>query len=415
MSVDVAVPIKTQDPQSLTFSSGFSTTDNKGAGASSQSGSLAAAHSIYLEDYVLTLSTNVLANLTDVTTVDQRNRSSFSNLTSNLDWVPSDDYPLTIGASAGYFRTKTGLGPDLFDVTSTSITGTARYPLNKNWNFDGQTRLVQSSTQSLGLQTDNQAFSLGASASWSGDGTQTKWRDWDYYLSYGAGTGLGYSTSSGATDGGPEVNVSGALSLGQGLSRQYPYSEGTPIRVNLTQAYGSSLTSGGDGVQQSINHSASLNWQSLAAVAIRKNLSASISDGRNFGATSQNFQQVSGNALLQADTGPYSTLSGAGGLTYSNQGGATGSRQVFSANASARFTHARFANVPGLSYDARYDLILREGAGAKVNLEHVVNQGWSWRFGLLGWRVDHTVSKVGKEGVSQSIFVSVVRDFSGVL
>lgn len=415
MSVDLSVPIRTQNPQSLTLASNFSSTDNQGAGSSSQVGSLSAAHSIYLEDYVLTLSTNALANLTDVTTLDRRERSSFSNLTSNLDWVPSDDYPLTIGASAGYFRTKTGEGPNLFDVTSTNLTGNARYPMSKAWNFQGQVSLVQSSTQSIGQQTDNQSLALNSTATWSGEGIQTKWREWDYSLSYGAGSGLSYSAISGAADGRSEGEASGSLSFSQGLARKYPYSEGAPIQVNLAQAYGTSFTSSGDGVQQSINHSASLAWSSLATGAVKKNLSASISDGRSFGSASQSFQQASGNALLQADTGPYSTVSGVGVLNYSIQGGPSGSRRVFSANAGARYAHARFANVPGLSYDARYDLILREGAGDKLALEHNVGQGWSWRFGLLGWRVDHSISKVGRGGVNQSIFVSVVRDFSGVL
>jgi hypothetical protein len=415
MSVDIAVPIRTTNPQSLTFSSGYSTTDNQGAGAKSQAGSLAAAHSIYLEDYVLTLSTAVLANLTDVTAVDQRNRSSFSNLTSDLDWVPSDDYPLTIGANAGYFRTQTGVGPDLFDVTSTNIRGTARYPMSKNWNFQGQTSLTQSSTQSLGQKTDNQSVNLLATAGWSGDGILSKWRDWDYSFSYGAGSGVSYSLTKTATDATSTEDASVFLTLGQGLVKAYPFSEGTPIKVNMTQTYGASLSTGDEDVPQTINHAASLAWSSPATAVVRKSLSASVSDGRSLGATRQYFQQASGNALLQADTGPYSTLSGTGAMSYSVQGGPSGSRQVFGANAGARFAHARFANVSGLSYDARYELILREGVGERATLEHNVGQGWSWRFGLLGWRVDHTLSKIGKGGINQSIFVSVVRDFSGVL
>jgi hypothetical protein len=34
---------------------------------------------------------------------------------------------------------------------------------------------------------------------------------------------------------------------------------------------------------------------------------------------------------------------------------------------------------------------------------------------LLGWRIEHSAVKFGSGGIGQTVYLSVVRDFSGVL
>lgn len=416
--LSVAIPLRTENPQSLNFNTDFRTTENQPARAESRAGSLNVAHSIYLEDYVMTVSSNIAANATRETTASQNTRSSVSNIFSGLDWVPSDDYPLTIGGSLGLFNSKTGTGAGEFSVSTINGTGSARYPLDKQWTFLGQFNTAKTSTQGGGEGAESTLYALFGSANWSGEGVRAKWQAWDYSLGYGAQSGFTYlSVSQSRAASSAESRLTGSMNFGQGLGRSYPMAEGSPIVVAVSQAYSASAGTQSEEISQTLDHSATASWSPSTATA-RKQFSVSVSDGRSFGGASQTYQQASGNALYQTELSPYSSLSGTAGLNYSKQGGSTSSRKVLGANTGARYSHLRFANVSGLSYEARYDLIVRQFAedSSVYQLEHMFSQGWSWRFGLLGWRIDHTMSKFGDQsGISQSLYLSVVRDFSGVL
>lgn len=418
MGVSLSIPLRTENPQSLTFSSDLRLTENQAVRASSEAGSVNAAHSIYLEDYVMTVSTNVVANATRESVSGVGSRSAVSNLFSNMDWVPSDDYPLNIGGSLGVFNAKTGTGAGEFNVLSTNATGTARYPLDKYWTFQGQFNLGQTSSEGSGVKTDNTSYTVFGSVNWSGEGVRSKWQTWDYSLGYGAQSGfnyLGIKGSSGVSS--SQSNFSAGLSVNQGLTRGYIVPDGPPVLVSIGQGYSLSAAGQSGETFQSLDHSVSATW-SPSTPSARRQFSVALSDGRSFGSSNQSYQKLSGSALYQAEVSPYSTLSGNGGVDYSQQGGSGSARKVLGANAGASYSHARFAGISGLTYDARYSLVVRQAdfADEAYSLEHLVSQGWSWRYGLLGWRVDHTLSKFGnKSGVSQSIYLSVVRDFSGVL
>jgi len=59
LSVNVTVPIATEDPQSLNFNTNVFSTKTSDQ-ISTQVGHLDGAHSIYLQDYVMTIASNLL-------------------------------------------------------------------------------------------------------------------------------------------------------------------------------------------------------------------------------------------------------------------------------------------------------------------------------------------------------------------
>ena len=415
--VNVAVPLRTENPQSLNLGSSFGSSKNKLDQSSSQTGSIDAGHSIYLEDYVMSISTNLLASATKTAAFTDSSRSSVTNLSSSLSWIPSDDYPLEIGSGLNFFDTKSGSGVNEYRVSTANVMGSARYPLDKYWTFQTQANVVQVSALGVGAKTTSNSQSLTANVTWVGEGVRSKWGLWDYALSYGGGSGLNYFSmkSAGATQ--ASNNVMGSANLGHSLGRSYTIEDDAPVLVSFSQGYSAGL-SGSDsaGLAHALSHSATASWSPTTELT-RKFFTGSISDGRSFGEYEQSTQQITTSASYQTAITPYSSLSGFTGMSYSQQSGQSGGRSVFGANAGARYSHFQFANVSGLNYEARYDLVLRqpENLSERHMLEHLISQGWSWRYGLLGWRVDHTLSRLGSGDVTQSINLSIVRDFSGVL
>ena len=414
----VAVPLFTENPQSVSFGGGFGNTRNDGANAGSDSANLGGSHSIYLEDYVMSISTTALMNSTRLHTPDENVRSSVNNIASSMDWIPSDDYPLSIGSGLGFFNSKSEAASQQSSVNTVNTNVSARYPWGERWTFNGRFDANQATLDGNGSENKTALTSLSGGANWSGEGYQSKLSEWAYSLSYGANGSFGYTSIRATDSSSAETNANAGANIGQNFSRVYLDSDRSPIMLAISQGYGAGYGSSTGEATQTLNHAISASWAPTSESSSRQ-FSASATDGRSIGgATSNGFQQVSLGAAYQTMTSVYSTLSSQANLMYSRQEGAAGGRQTMSGNAGAQYSHARFANVSGLNYSARYTLMARENdSNSRGNfaIEHLVSQSWSWRYGLLGWQVGHSLSTIGEGGVDQTLTFSISRDFSGVL
>lgn len=426
-SGSIGIPIRSENPQSLGINGNLATTRNEQAAARTRTGNLNALHSLYLEDYVMNLSSDANVNINESTTGNTINKAVISQLGTAMDWVPSDDYPLTVNGSARLFDSQTTAGNTRSGVSAATLTGAAIYPLNRNWRFTSQASSAFTQfTQAEGGGIRRQSHTLGAGAAWSGDGLVFQRGAWGHNITYGAGSSV---TSSYNRDGSGAAESDTALSsnanAGQVFSRDIEVEGGKPVRVSLSEGYGVSAAATGSAPNHTLNHAVTVNWEATPRPDTRWVLNGSASDGRSFGTTNQVYQQLSGIASADVTTSPYSSLTATGSSAFSRQmGSGSASRWSGSGNAGVRYTHSRFADVSGLIYQAQYNLTVREKlvtrpggglTGDGFELEHIASQSWSWRLGLLGWKVDHSVTKFGSRGIGQSIFFSVTRDFSGVL
>lgn len=414
----VAIPLFTENPQSLNFGGGVSSTRNNQAGARSDALNFGASHGIYLEDYVMTISSTALMSSTRLMTKDENTRSSVSNVASGMEWVPSDDYPLTIGAGLGFFNSKAEAASQRSSVATVNANLVARYPLDEYWSFNGRYDANQATTSGNEAENKTIFHSLSGGVNWSGKQYQSKLKNWGYSLSYGASGGLAYTSLQGANMTSVETSVTGGANIGHSLSRAYLDFDKAPVTLALSQGYGMSFLAATGDVAQTLNHSVSASWAPSSDSSSRQ-FNASASDGRAIGGSAKNaFQQVSLGMAYQAMISVYSSLSASASLGYSRQEGESGGRQTMSGTVGAQYSHGRFANVSGLNYSARYNLITRENqanSDGDYSFEHLVAQAWSWRYGLLGWQVNHSLSTIGEGGVDQVLTLSVTRDFSGVL
>lgn len=425
VSGSLGIPIRTENPQSLGFTGALATTRSDDARTSTRTGNLNALHSLYLEDYVMTLSSDASIHVNDAATAIDASHAVISQLGTSMDWIPSDDYPLSVTGSARLFDSRTRIAGNDSGVAAATVSLSGNYPLNRNWRFGAQALSAFSQlSQPVGDDTRRQNHSLGTTASWSGDGLSFKRGDWLHTVSYGAGSALVSSytrESAGGTTTDSAVSTSG--NVGQVFARDWPVEDGKPVRVSLAESYSVSAEVG-KAATHSLNHALSLAWEKSARQGLRWIFNGSASDGRTFGETTQSFQQVSGVASADMVLSAYSSFSGTGSLAFSRQQGSGNERWNGSGTGGVRYSHVRFADVSGLVYQAQYNLVVREKivstasggvSGDGLELQHIASQAWSWRLGLLGWRVEHAVSKIGNTGIAQSIFFSVTRDFSGML
>ena len=419
----LGIPVRSENPQSLNFNTNISSSANSqaGAGAGAFSGSVNGAHSVYLEDYVMTLSTDVMLNSTDVNTASEKNTSSVVQIGTSMAWVPSDDYPLSIGGAVRFFGSQAGSGEAASTVSSRVVSASANYPLDKHWQMGGQFSGVHSTSKAASVENSSEAYSLTATTSWNGEGLKAKLKDWDYSLNYGSSLGAGYTSTKNSQGAVAASSYSLGLSLGQALTRAFSVPGGKPVSLSLFESYGTASPFD----THSLGHGISASWAAAPSPDFTMDFNGSADDSRTFGQTEQVFQRISVSASSNAAMGPYSTLGAQANLAYSIQGGAaSASRGVGSGSAGLSYTHQRFANISGLLYQVRYDLLLREkvsssssGASSSAgwDLGHAFSQSWSWRLGLIGLKLDHSMN-VGPAGeVSHSINFAVVRDFSGML
>lgn len=433
VSVNVAVPLTTESPQSLSFSGGLTRNQTSRAVGASSFSNFAANHSIYLEDYVFTLNSDFTYNNNELQQANSATNSTLVQMGGSFDWLPSDDYPVTVRGALRTLALSTeaqqGQSGQGNKIVSYFGNAQASYPLDKNWNFGVGVNGAITGASSAGVQTQASYLSLNANGGWSGDGYQSKLGEFDYAVNYGAGSGFSWNQTDARSD--HSLSLTG--NLGHSLARSIDVS-GRPLSLGLGQSVGvsKSLTSDWTG---GLAHSASMSWTVAAGPRGSLVSSAQFSDSRSLG-QSESFQQslnasLFGNRVMSA----FSTLGSNIALGFTRQGVAaasgtangSGSGAVDSAwqgygSGSVTYSHARFAEVTGLNYVLTYLMNVRQSAQRAVGdasaspyaVDHMLNQRWNWRLGLLGWQIDNTFNYSGN-ALSYGVSLGVTRDFGGML
>lgn len=412
LGLSIAVPLRTQNPQSATGTFKYLTASGS-ARPSRSSADLGAAHQMYLEDYVMDINTAANLSQSQQDIGGARSTSSVAAISSLMSWIPSDDYPLSINGNAGYFQTSAGQNAGSSDSSALSLGLGAAYPLNKNWRTNGNASLANQRLRFGETDANLTTFAVQGALGWSGDGVGNKIRDWHYSLSYGAGAGLGYSAASNS---GGEGSANIGISQGQNIHRAIKVDESSDAFVGFSQGFGISSGSQSGFSMSPLFHSftatmAGRGNASSYSYGVHANDSRALGDG-------QSSQVFGANSNLARQVGAYANLTASGALKYSTQSSSGGGRSIISGFFVAGYTNQRFANTSGLSYDAKYTLTITQPearSGNQFNKDHSISQSWSWRFGLLGWSLSHTASAAVGAPLSQSIMFTLSRDFSGVL
>jgi hypothetical protein len=433
LNANLGLPLPGANPQSLAATAVWSGFRNNTGGASSDYGSLTANHTIYLEDYVLSIGNDALLSLNSVHSPTSSAESRVAQAGSNFDWVPDDDSPLRLNGSMRAFNTtaSTDRNGALYTNQVSTLNGTlgASYPLNRQWSFGANINSLgtwqQDSTQ--GAAQKSATVSSSINASWRGDGWRTKFDEWSYSLGYGSSSSLNtiYARNPNSTISDSHLGVSS--SVNQSFSRGFQI-QGyrAPVQLSLSQGYSASKASGSD-LSHSLSHGLASSWQLDSSSNTQTTVNASATDSRNFGEQTTAYQQlqssVQGNTVLSG----YSSVNSIFSMQFNRQHTAGensgGGEWQGSAAGSVGYNRSRFADVTGLEYTARYGISIRPSAAAAsgqsspktFELDHQVSQGWGWRLGLLGWRIENTFSYDAAGRIAASVFLSVNRDFSGVL
>lgn len=426
----LGVSLATEAPQTLRFNTRLSDTKAAEGAAGTTAGSLGGEHSIYLEEYVMSISTNASMSRDEVRASSERSEISQLQVGTAMDWIPSDDYPLRIGAGVRYFQldldTGVGQGSSKSGVKTADVNFSANYPLDQNWSFSVSSNVLATNFSSGSTSSRTGLYSLNGSANWRGDGISHRFTNWVYGMSYGASFTAGYLGYEGVSA--PESGATGTLtsSLGNSLSRNYLIDgHRNPLALTLSQTIGLATGAGASNPQsvQSVNHDANFRWSPDGDGRSQTSFQGSVSDGRSFGETTSNFQSITTAADRQWMLGNYQSLSGSVSIGLNRQGvGGSSDGWKGAGAANLAYGHVRFANVNGLVYALNYGAVLKPydtldngQSGTKWELEHLLSQSWSWRYGLLSWKVTNNNS-IGPQGASSSsLWLTVTRDFGGVL
>lgn len=429
---NIVFRLKTESPQSLLLKTEIQDTKISGErDATSKQQDLQGYHSIYLEDYVMSITSNASSSQQE-----QRDSASITDWTqnliaSNMDWLPSDDYPLRITSGVRLFQLNstvssaaaTSAGQAGLKLDTNEFNLTARYPLDKNWNFSVFTSAL--STR-YGTQSNSSQYSLGSTAAWQGDGITRPLGEWTYRLSYGSGLTATYSDLKMSEFTEQKTESSWSASASNAFSRNVPlngYKNPMIVSVsqNLTATENTGKTSNPS--SQTLTHTATASWAPRATEETQTSLNTNLSDGRTFGEVPSSFQSVGAGINERRNLARYQTLSGTISINFSKQGN-TGQNNAWKGRATFNsiYSHARFANINRLYYSLNYSLLAspKETTGASSDAngwraEHRLNQTLSWRYGLLSWKLDN-MNSVSPDGLSShSIWLKVTRDFSGVL
>lgn len=434
LNANLGVPLPGANPQSLAATAVWSGFRNNTGAASSDYGNLTANHTVYFEDYVLSLSNDALFSMNRIHSPTSSAESQVAQAGSNFDWIPDDDSPLRLNGGVRAFNTRTSTDRNgtLYTNQVSTLNGTlnANYPLNQHWNFganlNGLETWQQDSTQ--GATQKNSTFSSSAQASWRGDGWRTKFDEWNYNLSYGSSSSVNTIYTKNASGDTSDSRVGVSSSVSQTFARGFQI-EGhrSPVQLSLAQGYSVSKVSASD-LSHSLNHGLGTSWQIDSGPNTQTTLNASASDTRNFGEQTTAYQQlqssIQGNTVLSG----YSSVNSIFSMQFNRQHttgqqASGGSGWQGSAAGSLGYNRSRFADVTGLEYTARYGINIRPSAtngggqpGQKsFELDHQISQGWGWRLGLLGWRIENNFYYDAAGRTAASVFLSVNRDFSGVL
>lgn len=422
----IGFKLTTEAPQTLSMSVLANENrpgDQQGAGASRQS--LSANHSIYLEDYVMMI--------TSSGTYDRnRLRGSLATdteavlLQTQMNWIPSDDYPLTIGGSAN----QSFLRSSETQVNATSASLNGNYPINRNWSTSAGATGFRSDNSAGAVQTKATSVMFNSALAWRGDGVSKRLDPWDYVLGYGSTLSADYLSSKVGNE--SRADTSGALTanLDQSLVRTFDADrvEERPTLSLRQTASSSKSKSGTDGSAvgySRLSHNADYSWMRVTSINSRYSVGLSASDGRSFGSYDDVFQTASASITGNWTKSVAETVGWSANLGLSRQSSSGVSGKWRGSGAvSASYSNSRFARVPNLLYAANYQLVLTQlndqpnlddPGGPQFALAHSFSQTWSWRLGLLSWQFGNTVSRDIQGNMNVGVRLTVSRDFGGVL
>lgn len=430
MRGDLTFVIKSESPQSLRLNSDFVDTKTSNSGPSTRQVSVAGDHSIYLEDYVMSISSNLSTSQSEVLGSPQGSKINQSQAVSSMDWIPSDDYPLRITSGARHFVMDSEANNQSESVSSglssTDFNLTARYPLDRNWSFSASTLAQSTKSTSGDSAVSRSSYSLGATAGWQGDGLTSNFDQWLYRASYGSSLGATYQGYRGESA--PPPNTVGAWSttLGNSFSRNFSIdNNANPLGLTLNQSLSVVEQFGQQTVSssQTLNHSANISWSPDSGPDSQTSISGSVLDGRTFGEIGSYYQSVTGTISGRRNLGRYQSLSGTLSILFSKQGTKDSDNDWQGrATLNLQFSHARFADIDRLYFSMNYNLLASpknesgyRDENSQWGFEHRLNEALSWRYGLLSWRLENQNALAPNGVFSTSIWLKVTRDFGGVL
>ena len=423
LSSSVTFRVPGEIPQSLSASAAMTTTSTDASAAGSKDQKINVNHGIYLEDYVMTINSDGAYSRL-LSKGEQTSESLFYSAGSQMDWVPSDDLPLRVQATARHhnLRNVPATGGSGSQIESTSLFMTGNYAASKNWAFSGNTQVVDSRSSDFQTTVYNTAISAG----WSGDGLTRKFDLWDYSLSYRSSLGASHlMTKSSQAESVSAVNGAWGGGVDHQARRSFTADpKDGAASVVVSQGLSGSKTAGGasDPMTVSLNHGVVYFWNRAPQQDSTLTAAVSATDGRSFGASRSQYQSISSSLAGGRQFNPREALSWNAALPLSRQGGEGGyGAWRGSVNAGASYSHARFANVTGLGYAANYSMAVRPRDDFAVQgrsglaVDQSFGQSWSWRLGLLAWKADNQINRSSEGAMSMSIRLSISRDFGGVL
>ena len=426
LGATITVPIKSENPQSFATNFNFTRSSSEPQGSESSTIIASATHGIYLEEYVMNIASDASLSRNEGGPPGKKSLASVLMTGATMDWIPSDDYPLKINGNTRLFQGRTiqDGGAENIQTTAT-LYGGANYPLSSNWSVGGALQSTAAKSETGASISKQMINSLSSSANWRGDGIQKDWGDWKYNFSYG-GTGSGsllVTTDSEKTVKTPAASLS--TSLGNALARRFDARKGERRQLSFSQVYSLSRPLKPTGPMiHSVNHSANFSTDTTWGRDTTMATTVVMSDSRSFGETATDYQSLTGGVTGNAVLGPYSSLGTTVNTGFSRQGATPSApaRWGGSGGGGVTYNHTRFADVSGLVYRMSYALVLKDlvqapeqGGDAALSLDHSFSQSWSWRMGLLGWRFEQNSSYTSGGTPTHGVYLSVFRDFSGML
>jgi hypothetical protein len=414
--------VPSESPQAASLSGSLSRTEASGGAGGSNGQSLNGSHSIYFEDYVLTVASDAAFNRTMAEGAEQL-ESRLLSAGSQMDWVPSDDYPLRLRGSVRHVAARSiASARASSDLSSTLAVLGADYPHDRNWVFTGAATASRAESGVEGSST----YTASAGATWSGDPFARKIGDWDYGLGYRASGSGDYGASKGSAVSGSGSSAAVGLTGGvsQTLGRLLATDRlGINPNLRLTQDVNAVRVVGSRRANSTVqlNHGATFSTSLSTSARSPMEASANVSDGRSFGDSRSVYQTINGAINGSLGMGIRETFTYYARIGYSRQGSAgVFAPWIGGANGVAAYTNTRFADVGGLVYSASYSIYARERSqdtpfGSGIGIDHVFTQAWSWRLGLLSWAVSNTLSRDSNGQMYGLVRLSLSRDFGGVL
>lgn len=433
-------PSPGENPQNFKSGVSFSELDSD-YGVKSSSSTVFGSHHIYLDDYVMNINNDVRNTETSdrgrvISGVPAYEYSSdVLQINSRFDWLPSDDYPLTLDGGLRSYDQALGSQADAdsskLELSTTNLDLRANYPVGQYWNFSAEIVAERIRQKYESVNESKRSVETRLNANWSrSENYRKNFEIWVYDLTYGGNAAARISnkqtTPASTTESSDTSVASAGVSGSQTLSRTVVVEEQSPaMTLSFRQQYQGSKYSSIE-ANHTVIHGFDSRWTRIASSDSQVAFSFSATDTRSFGATRTEYQSILGS--LDSDTvlSGYSSITGYLSMTFNRQTssgyGSGRSEWIGSGGGRIGYSHSRFADVTGLTYGADYSFALRprsvygSGGGSDgFDLIHDVSQRWSWRLGFLSWEVSNTYSLDPNGRAVASVNFSVRRDFGGVL